>query len=86
MRDDVDIAFDRDDGAALMRGLRAARDVVERCAFVEERRLRRVEIFRRRVLLQRAAAEGDDAAAQIGDREHHAVAEAVEGHRNVVAG
>ena len=38
------------------------------------------------VLLQRAAAEGDDAAAQVGDREHDAVAEAVVGHRNVVAG
>ena len=44
------------------------------------------EIFRLRVLLQRAAAEGDDAAAQVADREHHAVAEAVVRHRDVVAG
>ena len=35
--------------------------------------------------VERAAAEGDDAPAQIGDREHHAVAEAVVGHRDVVA-
>ena len=53
---------------------------------MEERRLRRVEIFRLRIFLQRAAAEGDHAAAQVGDREHHAVAETVEGHRDVVAG
>ena len=53
---------------------------------MEERRLRRVEVFRLRVLLERAAAEGDDAAAQIGDRKHHPVAEAVVGHRDVVAG
>ena len=53
---------------------------------MKERRLRRVEIFRRRVGRQRAAAEGDDAAAEIGDRKHHAVAEAVVGHRDVVAG
>ena len=69
-----------------MRGLARGGDVVERRALVKERRLRRIEIFRLRVLLERAAAEGDDAAAQIGDREHHAVAEAVERHRNVVAG
>ena len=69
-----------------MRGLARGGDVVERRAFVEERRLRRIEIFRLRLFLQRAAAEGDDAAAQVGDRKHDAVAEAVVGHRNVVAG
>ncbi len=52
---------------------------------MEERRLRRVQVFRLRVLLQRAAAEGDDAAAEIADRKDHAVAEAVERHRDVVA-
>ena len=69
-----------------MRRLARGGDVVERVALVEERRLRRIQIFRRRVLLHGAAAEGDDAAAQIGDREHDAVAEPVERHRNVVAG
>ena len=82
--DDVDIALDRDDRRACAR-LAGGGDVVERRAFVKERRLRRIEIFRLRVLLQRAAAEGDDAAAKIGDREHHPVAEPVEGHRNIVA-
>ena len=53
---------------------------------MEERRLRRVQIFRLRVLLERASAEGDDAAAQIRDRKYHAIAEAVVGHRDVVAG
>ena len=83
--DHVDIAFDRDHRRALVRGGARGGDVVERRALVEERRLRRVEVFRLRVLLERAAAEGDDAAAQIGDRKHHAVAEAVVGHRDVVA-
>ncbi len=53
---------------------------------MEERRLRRIEIFRRDVLLQRAAAEGDYPPAQVCDREHDPVAEAVIWHRNVVAG
>ena len=69
-----------------MGGLARAGDVVERRAFVEEWRLRRVEIFRLCVFLQRAAAESDDTSAQIGDREHHAVAKAVERQRNIVAG
>ena len=33
----------------------------------------------------RAAAEGDDPAAPIADREYHAIAKAVIRHRNVVA-
>ena len=60
--------------------------VVEIVALVEERRLRRVQVFCRNVLLQRAPTEGDDAAAQIRDRKHHAVAEAIVRHGNVVAG
>ena len=84
--DHVDIALDRDHRRALVRGGARGGDVVERPALVEERRLRRVQVFRLRVLLERASAEGDDAAAQIGDRKHHAIAEAVVGHRDVVAG
>ncbi|MEY9305624.1 hypothetical protein ABH977_000836 [Bradyrhizobium ottawaense] len=60
--------------------------VVEIVALVKERRLRRIQVLCRNVLLQRAPAESDDAAAQIGDREHHAIAEAVVRHGNVVAG
>ena len=59
--------------------------MIERCALMKERRLRRVQVFRRRILLERAAAESDDPPAQIGDRKHHAVAEAVERQRDVVA-
>ena len=69
-----------------MGGLARGGDVVERRALVEERGLRRIQVFRRDVLLQRAAAEGDNAAAQVGDREHHAVAEAIERQRDIVAG
>ncbi len=92
-RDDIHIAFDRDDLAGMVRrglagvvrgGTRIG-DVVECAAFVKERRLGRVEVFGLRVLFERAAPEGDRAPAQIGDREHDAVAEAVVWHRDVVA-
>ncbi len=53
---------------------------------MEELGLRRVEILGRHVGRQRAAAEGDDAAAKIGDREDDALAEAVEGDRDIGAG
>ena len=53
---------------------------------MEERRLRRIEIFRGNLFLERAAAKGDDAPAPVGDRKHDAVAEAVIGHRDIVAG
>ena len=69
-----------------MRGLPRGAEVVEIVALVKQRRFRRVQVFRRDVLFQRAAAERDHAAAHVGDRKHHAVAEAIIGHRNVVAG
>ena len=69
-----------------MRGFARAGDIVKRRALVEERRLRRIEIFGGDVLIERAAAEGDDTAAPIADRKHHAVAEAVVGNRDVFAG
>ena len=53
---------------------------------MEELGLRRVEVFRRHVGGERPAAEADDAAAEIGDREDHPVAEAVIGDGNIVAG
>ena len=53
---------------------------------MEELGLRRVEVLRRHVGGERPPAEADDAAAEIGDREDDAVAEAVEGDRHVVAG
>src|SRR5205807_1427629 len=68
-----------------MRGLPGGGEVVEIVALVKQRGFRRVQVFRRDVLFQRAAAERDDATAQIGDRKHHAVAEAIPGHRDVVA-
>ena len=69
-----------------MRGGPGRRDVVERPALVKERRLRRVQVLRGDVLLQRAAAEGHDAPAQIGNGKHDAIAEAVVRHGNLVAG
>ena len=84
-RDHVDIAFCNDQRRAVMHRLTGGGDVVEIVPLVKQRGFRRVEILRRDVLLQRAAAEGDDAAALIGDRKHHAIAETIVRHRNVVA-
>ena len=50
--DHVDIALDHDQRRAVMRGLPGLGAVEEDRALVEERRLRRVEIFRRRVLVR----------------------------------
>ena len=52
---------------------------------MEERRVGRIEVFGRHVGAHGAAAEGDDPAAQILDREHDAVAEAVVRHGHVLA-
>ena len=68
-----------------MRGLAGGCEIVEIVALVKQRRLRRIQVLCRDILLQRAAAKGDDAAAHIGDRKHHAVAEAIVGHGDVVA-
>ena len=84
-RDHVDIALDRDDGAALMRRLSGLMEVVEEPPLVEERRVGRIEVFRRHVGAHGAAAEGDHPAAPVGDREHHPVAEAVVRDGDVLA-
>ena len=60
-------------------------EIVEIVALVKERGFRRIQIFCRRILFQRTATEGDHAPAQVGDRKHHAIAEAVIGQRDVVA-
>jgi hypothetical protein len=62
-----------------------ARGVEQHLALVEERRVGRVQILRRLVGIERAPTEGDDAVAQIGDRENDAVAEAVVGDGDVVS-
>ncbi len=75
-RDHVHIAFDHDQplgGAA--RGAGAV-EVVERAALVEEDRLRRVQIFGL-AGAEDAAAEADDPAARVADRDHQPPAEAV---------
>ena len=83
--DDIDIALDRDDPAPVVGGLAGAVVVVEAAALVEERRLRAVEIFGGRGWIERAPAEGDDAARAVADREHDAVAEPVVRHFDVLA-
>ena len=67
-----------DEHGARLAADRVARlgDAVQSLALAEQRRLRRVEILRL-VVAERAAAEGDGAAAAVADREHHAAAEAI---------
>ena len=54
-------------------------------ALVEERGLRRIQVFRLGAGLHRPPAEGDDAASAIVDRKHHPVAEPVIGNGDVFA-
>ena len=73
---DIHVALD--DHETLQRRARLAHlvETVELAALVEQRRLRRVQVFRL-ALVDDAAAAGDHAAAGIADREHQPVAEAV---------
>ena len=84
-RDRVDIALDDDDRAAVMRALAGAVMIEQQRAFVEERGLRRIEVFRLGARLHRPPAEGDDAAGAVVDRKHHPVAEPVVRNRDVFA-
>ena len=84
--DDVDIALDGDHRAALVGGLAGEMVVVKEPALVEERRIRRVQVLCRNLGAHGPPAEGDDAAAQVADREHDPVAETVVGDLDVLAG
>ena len=83
--DDIDVTLHHHQRAAVMGGKPRGREVVEIVALVKQRRFRRVQVFCADVLFQRAAAERDHPAAQVGDRKHHAISEAVIGQRDVVA-
>ncbi len=78
-RDHIHIAFRHHDAALFARRRPCRRHVVEHLALVEERRIRRVEIFGLLVGLQRPRAESDGPAAPVGDREHYPSAETVVG-------
>ncbi len=83
--DHIDIALDDDHLSAPAQHRTRRMTVVENPALVEERRLRRVQIFGLRISRERSAPKSDDAAAQIGNRKHHPVAEAIEGDGDVLA-
>ena len=59
--------------------------VVEALTFVEERRLRGIQVFGLNLLLKRPAAEGDDPARPVGDRKDHPIAEAIVGNGDVLS-
>ena len=67
----------------VVRGLAGAVMIEQQRAFVEERGLRRIEVFRLGARLHRPPAEGDDAAGAVVDRKHHPVAEPVVGDGDV---
>src|SRR6185437_7141518 len=82
-RDHVHIALGHDHrGRRLAFGLGEAgarlRPAIEHASLLEERRIGRVQIFRL-AIAEHAAAEGDDAALAVADREHDAMAEIVVG-------
>ncbi len=77
-RDHVHIALGDQNGSRFRRRLARERPSIEIVALMEERGIRRIEIFRLPVAHD-ASAEGYDAAAPVGDREHHPAAEPVEG-------
>ena len=72
--DGVHIALGEDDAALLALAGDVEREEI--FAFVEDERLRRVEVFGRRIV-HHAAAEADDVPPDVDDGEHEAVAEAV---------
>ena len=84
-RHDVHVAFNRNDAVLVVRNRPRARRVKEHMAFVEERCFGRVEIFGWRILVERAPAERNDAALEIEDWKHDAIAEAVIRFGNIVA-
>ena len=82
-RDHVHVALGDDHRAALADRCPGERQAVQQLALVEQRRVGGVQILGPR-LAERAAAEADDPAAPVVDREHHPVAEAVEARAAVL--
>jgi hypothetical protein len=79
-RDHVHVAFDHDHPVALPRRGRRG-EVVQRAALVEQRRIRRIQVFGRVCfrLVEDAPGKGDRPAPRVADREHQPAAEAVVG-------
>ena len=75
--DRVHVAFDDDQARDLLVCLAHLPEPEQFAALVEERRLGRIEIFRRVFPDEHAPAERDRAAATVENRKHHAAAEAI---------
>ena len=78
--DNVHIAFDHENAVGLARGGRGAIEIEEQPTLVEQRCVRRVQVFGRiwlRLGIEDAPAEPDDAAAHIPDRQHQTPAKSV---------
>jgi hypothetical protein len=84
-RDHVHVAFHRHNRALAVGGAARQIEIVQHVALAEEGGVGRIEVLGRRIGRHGAATEGDDAAAAITDGKHDAIAEPVEGDRDVVA-
>ncbi len=73
----VHIPFGHDDLAGIARRAQRLAQAIERASLVEERGLRRVQVFRL-ALAQDAPAKGDHPAAAVGDGKDHPAAHAIE--------
>ena len=74
--DDVHIAFDHHDLVEVAIALACLEQAVKLLPLVEHRGFRRVQVLGL-VVAEHPAAEGDDPAAAVADREDHPIAEAV---------
>ena len=83
--DDIHVALGHEDALFVMRCAPRLGEAVKCAALVEERRVGGIEVFRLAVA-HGAAAERDDTAARIGDREQDTVAEKIIGRAAVIGG
>ena len=75
--DHVHVALDHEQARDLLVGVAHLPQAEQFATLVEQRRLRRVEVFRAVVLAHDSATKGDGPPAPVENRKHHAIAEAV---------
>ena len=83
--DHIDIAFNRNHGAAIMRRLPRPMMIIKHPPLLKERRIGRIEVFGLYIGRHRPPAKRNHAAAHIMDRKHHAITKPVIGNRDILA-
>ena len=82
----IDVALYRNDGTPLMGRRPRLVMVIKNRTLVKQRRLRRVQIFRRHIRFQCTTAKGNNLAARIANGKHHPVPETVISHGDIIPG